>query len=77
MEKKCSNCSETVQYSTVVTISTVGVSPRIQCYSPSVLFCPRCFRELTERLCSDKLRDAVNNALTELNEQLRRAQESS
>ena len=71
MEKQCSNCSEAVQYSIVVTISTVGVSPRIQSYSTAVLFCSLCFRELSERLCSDKLREAVNNALTELNQRLR------
>lgn len=71
MQKSCSNCSETSLYSIVVTISTVGISPRIQSYSTAVLFCERCFRELSERLCSDKLRESVNNALTELNERLR------
>jgi hypothetical protein len=71
MQKSCSNCSETSQYSIVVTISTVGISPRIQKYSTAVPFCERCFSELRERLCSDKLREAVNNALTELNERLR------
>ena len=70
MDKKCSNCSERVQYSTVVTISTVGISPRLQSYSTAVLFCTSCFRELTERLCSDKLREAVNSALTALNKRL-------
>jgi len=71
MQKLCSNCSETVQYSIVVIISSVVVSPRIQNYSTAVLFCVRCFSELSERMCSDKLREAVNNALTELNERLR------
>lgn len=71
MQKSCSNCSETIQYSIVVTISTVGISPRIQKYSTAVPFCECCFSELSERLCSDKLREAVNNALTELNQSLR------
>lgn len=71
MEKPCSNCVEKAQYSIVVTISTVGVSRRIQSYSSAVLFCEQCFRELSERLCSDKLREAVNSALTELSERLR------
>ena len=71
MQKVCSNCSETVQYSIVVIISSVGVSPRIQSYSTAVLFCLCCFNELSERLCSDKLHEAVNNALTELTERLR------
>jgi hypothetical protein len=71
MEKSCGSCREKAQYSIVVTISSVGVSPRIQSYSTAVLFCERCFRELSERLCSDKLREAVNNALTEQTERLR------
>jgi hypothetical protein len=50
MQKICSNCSETVQYSIVVMISTVGVSPRAQQSAPAVLFCEHCFRELSERL---------------------------
>jgi hypothetical protein len=71
MDKSCSNCKEKAQYSIIVMISSVGVSPRVQQSSPAVLFCESCFRELSERLCSDKLREAVNNALTELNERLR------
>jgi hypothetical protein len=71
MQKICSNCAEAVQYSIVVMISTVGVSPRAQQSSPAILFCEHCFRELSESLCSDKLCAAVNSALTELNERLR------
>jgi hypothetical protein len=71
MQKLCSNCSEPVQYSIVVMISTVDVSPRAQQSSAAVLFCEHCFRELSERLCSDRLRTAVNSALTELNERSR------
>lgn len=71
MDKSCSNCKEKAQYSIVVMISSVGVSPRVQQSSAAVLFCASCFRELSERLCSDKLREAVNNALTELNQRVR------
>ncbi len=71
MDKLCSNCKEKAQYSIVVTISTVGVSPRIQSYSTAVLFCEKCFRELRERLCSEQLQEAVNSALTELTERVR------
>jgi hypothetical protein len=70
MDKSCSNCKEKAQHSIVVTISSVGVSPRIQSYSTAVLFCEKCFRELRERLCSEQLQEAVNSALTELNERL-------
>lgn len=70
MQKLCSNCSEPVQCSIVIVISSVGVSPRVQRYSAAVLFCENCLREVNERLCSDKLREAVNSALTELNERL-------
>jgi hypothetical protein len=52
-------------------ISSVGVSPRAQQSSLAVLFCKRCFSELSERLCSEQLQKAVNTALTELNERLR------
>ena len=71
MQKLCSNCSETAQYSIVVMISSVGVSPRVQQSSLAVPFCERCFSEVSERLCSEQLQRAVNNALTELNERLR------
>jgi hypothetical protein len=71
MDKSCSNCKEKAQYSIVVMISSVGVSPRVQQSSPAVLFCESCFSEVSDRLCSDKLREAVNNALTELNQRLR------
>jgi hypothetical protein len=71
MDKSCSNCKEKAQYSIVVMISSVGVSPRVQQSSAAVLFCESCFRELSDRLCSDKLREAVNNALTELNQRVR------
>jgi len=71
MQKLCSNCSETVQYSIVVIISSIGISRRVQQSSSAVLFCEHCFRELCERLCSDKLQNAVNSAYTELNKRLR------
>jgi hypothetical protein len=68
--QECSNCLDPVKYSIVVTISSLGVRPRIQRYSRAVQFCERCFSELTERLCSDTLRATVNSALTELNQRL-------
>jgi hypothetical protein len=70
MQKVCSSCSGPVQYSIVIVISSVGVSPRVQRYSAAVLFCERCFREVNERLGSDQLRKSVNSVLTELNERL-------
>ncbi len=70
MEKICSNCAGAVQYSIVVMISTVGVSPRVQQSSPAVLFCEHCFCELSDRLCSDELRASVNGALTTVNQRL-------
>ena len=77
MEKSCSNCAETVQYSIVVIVSSVGVSPRIQKSSTAVLFCDQCLRELSERLCSDELQKSVNSVYTELNQRLRRVLDSS
>jgi hypothetical protein len=71
VQKLCSNCSETVRYSIVVIISSIGIIRRVQQSSSAVLFCERCFRELCERQCSDKLQQAVNNAYTQLNERLR------
>ena len=55
MQTSCSNCSEPVKYSIVVTISSLEASPRIQRYSRAVRFCEQCFRELTERLCRVQL----------------------
>jgi hypothetical protein len=64
MQKTCSNCEHTAQYSIVVIASSVGVSPRVQKSSPAVLFCDMCLRELCECLCSDDLNKAVNSAYT-------------
>ena len=68
MRKSCSNCRQPVEYSLVVILSSVGVSPRLQKSSVAVSFCDDCLQELSERLCSDMLRKAVNNAYTELNQ---------
>ena len=79
MQKSCSNCLEPVQYSIVVIVSSIGISRRVQQSSSAVLFCERCFRELSERLCSDALQKAVNSVYTQLNKRLRErstAQES-
>jgi hypothetical protein len=64
--KLCSNCGAGAQYSVVAIVSSVGVSPRIQQSSPAVLFCDDCLRELSELVCSDDLRNAVNSAYTQL-----------
>ena len=66
MQEACSNCAEIVQYSVVVMISSVGVSPRVQKSWPAVLFCNECLQELCDCLCSSALCDAVNNAYTML-----------
>ncbi len=44
--------------------------------SPAVLFCNECLQELCERLCSNVLCEAVNNAYTTLSEPLARALDS-
>lgn len=68
MQKSCSNCQQPVEYSVVVILSSVGVSPRLQKSSVAVSFCDDCLQELSERLCSEVLRKAVNSAYTELNQ---------
>jgi hypothetical protein len=69
MEKSCSNCSQQAQFSLNVLISSLG-GQRIQKTTRAVLFCSDCLDELTERLCSDALSQAVNNALTVLKDRL-------
>ena len=69
MEKSCSNCSQRAQFSLNVLISSLG-GKRIQKTTRAVLFCSDCLNELTERLCSDALSQAVNNALTVLKDRL-------
>ena len=68
-QKSCSNCSQLAQFSIVVVLSSVGISPRVQKFSHAVASCSDCLRELceTEHLCSAELRNAVNSALTALN----------
>ena len=70
MQKFCSNCSEAAQYSIIVIVSSVGVSPRVQKASLAVLFCNDCLREFSERLCSDDMQNAVNNAYTSVAERV-------
>ena len=70
MEKRCSNCSEAAQYSIIVIVSSVGVSPRVQKASLAVLFCNDCLREFSERLCSNDMQNAVNSAYTNVAERL-------
>jgi hypothetical protein len=71
MPTSCSNCSESVHCSVVVTLSSIGARPRVQSYSTAVLFCERCIREFIERLCSEQLQTSVNGALTTLHQRLR------
>ena len=70
MQKRCSNCAEEAQYSINIIVSSVGVSPRVQKASAAVLFCNDCRREFFERLCSDEMRIAVNNAYTSVAERV-------
>lgn len=70
MQKSCSNCSQSAQFSLIAVVSSVGVSGRVQKSSRAVLFCNDCLQEFAERLCSDAFAKAVNSALTELNERL-------
>ncbi|GEM_PF-6430747 len=70
MQKSCSNCEANANYSVVLITSTVGISKRLQQSSVSVPFCAECYREFCERICSDVLRNAVNNAYTAIKEQL-------
>ena len=71
MQKLCSNCSQSAQFSVVAIVSTVGVSGRLQKSSPAVLLCDDCLRDLCEHLHSTGLRKAVNSAYTTLNQRLR------
>ena len=77
MQKLCSNCSEPAQFSVIIIVSSVGVSPRVQKASPAVLFCNDCLREFSERLCSDDMQNAVNNAYTNAAERLDASKEQS
>ncbi len=70
MEKSCSNCTQQAQFSVNIVVSSVGISKRVQKTSRAVLFCSDCLDELTERLCSDALSQAVNNVLTQLKDRL-------
>jgi hypothetical protein len=71
MLKVCSNCSRPAQFSLVAIISTLGVSERLQKSSPAVLFCDSCLQKFCDRLHSNALHKAVNNAYTTLKERLR------
>ena len=77
MQKSCSNCSAPAGFSVVAIISTVGVGGRLQKASPAVLFCDACLKELSERLCSDTLSNAVNSAYTDVEGRLRGANRSA
>jgi len=71
MQKLCSMCSQTAQFSINVIVSTVGVSHRLQQSSSAVLFCDACIQKSSDRLHSRSVQKAVNNAYTTLKERLR------
>lgn len=72
MVKVCSCCGRAAEFSLVMVISSVGISKRVQQCSGVVLFCDPC---LQNRLAgghwgSDKMRECVNNAYTQINRRL-------
>ena len=71
MQKLCSVCSQSADFSINVLVSTVGVSKRLQETSRAMLFCDACLQKSSDRLYSNTLRKAVNNALTQLKTHLR------
>src|SRR2546430_319877 len=70
MQKLCSICSQTAQFSMNVIVSTVGVSKRLQQSSSATLFCDSCIQKANDRQHSTALRKLVNNAYTKLKERL-------
>jgi hypothetical protein len=67
MKKSCSCCSQPVEYSLALVLSTVGISPRIQRCSPVVLFCKSCIHALATEECwwgSTTLCNALQRAYT-------------
>lgn len=70
MQKLCSICSQTAQFSINVIVSTVGVSQRLQQSSSAVLFCDACIQKSSARLHSRTVQKVVNNAYTKLKERL-------
>ena len=76
-QKLCSRCSRPAQWSFLCMISSVGASPRLQKSTHVVLFCDACFEQLceNEHWGTDELREAVNRALTAINQ--RTAEHSS
>ncbi len=69
MLKKCSCCQSEAEVSFVCVFSTLGAKPRRQKCSAAVLFCHRCMRGLLAEggcLGPDHLRNAVNNAYTDV-----------
>ena len=68
--KACHRCSRPAQYSLVVIVSTLGVSPRLQGCSAAILLCADCALTLhdTERCSASELHGAVNSAFTKLDQ---------
>jgi hypothetical protein len=70
MLKPCSHCSREAELSIICVISTVGVRPRRQKSSKTVLFCHGCIRDLLAggaHLLTGDLQKSVNNAYTRMN----------
>jgi hypothetical protein len=69
MMKRCSRCQSEAEVSFVCVFSTLGTKPRRQKCSAAVLYCHRCVRDLlADHGCfgPDDLRNAVNNAYTDV-----------
>jgi hypothetical protein len=72
MPKSCSSCGHPSQLSLVVSLSTVGVSPRLQASSVAVPVCAYCLKVLPDWLFSEVLVGPVYDASTKLNQRLSR-----
>ena len=76
MQKLCSNCAQSAQFSFNVLISSLG-GKRVQKTSRVVLFCSACLQELIDHICSEALSRVVNDVYTQLDERLRERSSSS
>src|SRR5207248_11622272 len=70
MQKLCSNCDQSAQFSFNALISSLG-GKRVQKTSRVVLFCSECLREFIDHLCSDALSESVSDVYTHLEGRLR------
>jgi hypothetical protein len=70
MQRTCSNCAQSAQFSFNALISSLG-GKRVQKTSRVVLFCSDCLQEFIDSLCSDALSKVVNSVYAHLVERLR------